>query len=180
MTLDGFSATEATVAAAVPSGFTVSVALFVTPAPEAVIVTVVGAAGFDVVTKNEAPPANRPTVTYGGTLAIDGSLLDRRTWTSRSALDASVQVANLAGNAAIVAAPLTWPTDFRGDIAKIDVPALIVHGTADNILPIDVTARRFKELLPDATYVEIEGAPHGMLLTHAAEVNEALLAFVRS
>ena len=64
------------------------------------------------------------------------------------------------------------------DIAKIDVPALIVHGTADNILPIDATARRFKELLPDATYVEIEGAPHGMLWTHAEEVNEALLAFL--
>lgn len=99
---------------------------------------------------------------------------------SQEALDASVQVANLAGNVAIAAAPLTWPTDFRADIAKIDVPALIVHGTADNILPIDATARRFKDLLPDATYVEIEGAPHGMLLTHAAEVNEALLAFVKS
>ena len=86
---------------------------------------------------------------------------------SQEALDASIAVANSAGNAAIAAAPLTWPTDFREDIAKIDVPALIVHGTADNILPIDATARRFKDLLPDATYVEIEGAPHGMLWTHA-------------
>jgi peroxiredoxin len=98
---------------------------------------------------------------------------------SQEAVDASVQVANLAGNAAIAAAPLSWPTDFRADIPKVDVPALIVHGTADNILPIDATARRFTTLLPDATYVEIEGAPHGMLLTHAAEVNEALLAFVK-
>ena len=88
------------------------------------------------------------------------------------------QVANRAGNTAIAAAPLTWPTDFRADIPQIDVPALIVHGTADNILPIDVTARRFKELLPDATYVEIEGAPHGLLWTHGDEVNEALLAFL--
>ena len=55
-----------------------------------------------------------------------------------------------------------------------------MHGTADNILPIDATARRFKDLLPDATYVEIEGAPHGMLWTHADEVNEALLAFLDS
>jgi pimeloyl-ACP methyl ester carboxylesterase len=97
---------------------------------------------------------------------------------SQEALDASIQVANLAGNAAIAAAPLTWPTDFRADIAKIDVPALIVHGTADNILPIDVTARRFRELLPDATYVEIEGAPHGMLWTHGEEVNSVLLDFL--
>lgn len=98
---------------------------------------------------------------------------------SQEAVDASVQVANRMGNAAIIAAPLTWPTDFRADIAKVDVPALIVHGTADNILPIDKTARKFRELLPDATYVEIDGAPHGMLWTHGDEVNEALLAFLR-
>ena len=99
---------------------------------------------------------------------------------SQEALDASVQVANQAGNYALATAPLTWPTDFRADIPKIDVPALILHGTADNILPIDATARLFKDLLPEATYVEIEGAPHGLLLTHAAEVTEALLAFVKS
>ncbi|MBW9109088.1 alpha/beta fold hydrolase [Microbacterium ureisolvens] len=99
---------------------------------------------------------------------------------SQEALDASVQVATYAGNTAIAAAPLTWPTDFRADIPAIDVPALILHGTADNILPIDVTARRFKDLLPGATYVELEGAPHGLLWTHGAEVNEALLAFLHS
>ncbi|GAA1974705.1 alpha/beta hydrolase [Microbacterium pumilum] len=97
---------------------------------------------------------------------------------SQEAVDASVQVGNLMGNAAIAAAPLTWPTDFRADIPAIDVPALILHGTADNILPIDATARRFKELLPEAVYVEIEGAPHGLLWTHADQVNEALLAFL--
>jgi peroxiredoxin len=98
---------------------------------------------------------------------------------SQEALDAHTQVANQAGNTAIAATPLTWPTDFRGDIPHIDVPALIVHGTADNILPIDVTARRFKDLLPDAVYVELEGAPHGLLWTHGEELNEALLAFLR-
>ena len=100
---------------------------------------------------------------------------------SQEAVDASVQVANQAGNAAIAAAPLTWPTDFRGDVAAITVPTLILHGTADNILPIDKTARRFRELVPETTpltYVEIDGAPHGLLRTHGAEVNEALLAFL--
>ncbi|MCH6231537.1 alpha/beta hydrolase [Microbacterium sp. CFH 31415] len=99
---------------------------------------------------------------------------------SQEAVDASVQVANLMGNAGISAAPLTWPTDFRADIGSVDVPTLILHGTADNILPIDATARRFRTMLPDATYVEIEGAPHGLLWTHGAEVNEALLAFLKS
>lgn len=98
---------------------------------------------------------------------------------SQEAVDASVAVANQAGNAAIAAAPLTWPTDFRADIPAVTVPALIVHGTADNILPIDATARKFRELLPEATYVEIEGAPHGLLWTHGAEVNEALLGFLQ-
>jgi non-heme chloroperoxidase len=97
---------------------------------------------------------------------------------SQEALDASVATARHAGNTGIAAAPLTWATDFRGDIAAITVPALILHGTADNILPIDKTARKFRELLPEATYVEIEGAPHGLLWTHADEVNEALLAFL--
>ena len=108
-----------------------------------------------------------------------GDLLGSRI--SQEALDASVQVANLAGNAAIAAAPLTWPTDFRGDIPSIVVPTLILHGTADNILPIDKTARRFKDLVPSTTpltYVELEGAPHGLLRTHGAEVTEALLAFL--
>ena len=74
----------------------------------------------------------------------------------------------------------TWLTDFRGDIERIDVPALILHGTADRILPIDATAREFAKRLPDAQYVEIEGAPHGLLWTHADEVNAALLAFLGS
>ncbi|MET0671972.1 MAG: alpha/beta hydrolase [Microbacterium pygmaeum] len=99
---------------------------------------------------------------------------------SQEAVDASVATGNRMGNAAIAAAPLTWPTDFREDIAKIDVPALIVHGTSDRILPIDATARRFTTMLPDATYVEIDGAPHGLLWTHADEVNEVLLAFLKS
>jgi non-heme chloroperoxidase len=98
---------------------------------------------------------------------------------SQEALDANQQLAYNASPYASVWAQPTWLTDFRGDIAKIDVPALIVHGTADNILPIDATGRRFAQALPTATYVEIDGAPHGMLWTHAGEVNKVLLDFLR-
>ena len=97
----------------------------------------------------------------------------------------SQEVVNAGWNLAVSASPIasiaaqpTWLTDFRADIAKIDVPVLIVHGTADNILPIDATGRQFAKALPTADYVEIEGAPHGLLWTHAAEVNAALLAFL--
>jgi non-heme chloroperoxidase len=113
---------------------------------------------------------------FAGFYNLDENLGSR---ISQEAVDASIQVANQAGNTALAAAPLTWPTDFRADIPAVDVPALIVHGTADNVLPIDATGRRFKELLPAATYVEIEGAPHGMLWTHGDEINEELLAFLR-
>jgi non-heme chloroperoxidase len=98
---------------------------------------------------------------------------------SQEALEANQQLAYNASPYASVWAQPTWLTDFRGDIDKIDVPALIVHGTADNILPIDATGRRFAQALPTATYVEIDGAPHGMLWTHADEVNEILLDFLR-
>ncbi|WP_115788154.1 alpha/beta fold hydrolase [Arthrobacter silvisoli] len=98
---------------------------------------------------------------------------------SEESVRASWGLAAQSGAFASVAAQPTWPTDFRADIPKIDVPALIVHGTADRILPIDVTGRPFSRALPDAEYVEIDGAPHGMLWTHGAEINEALLAFLR-
>lgn len=112
---------------------------------------------------------------YKGFYNLDENLGSR---ISQEVVDASIQVANLAGNYALAAAPNTWPTDFRGDIPSITVPTLILHGTADNVLPIDATARRFRELVPHATYVEIEGAPHGLLWTHGDEVNEALLGFL--
>jgi non-heme chloroperoxidase len=85
-----------------------------------------------------------------------------------------------AGASAVgtVSCPPTWITDFRRDLPKIDVPTLVVHGDADRILPIDVTARRLPALIADCRLVEIEGAPHGMLWTHAAEVNEQLLKFL--
>ena len=98
---------------------------------------------------------------------------------SEESVRASWGLAAQSGAFASVAAQPTWPTDFRADIPKIDVPALIVHGTADRILPIDVTGRPFSRALPDAEYLEIDGAPHGMLWTHGAEINEALLAFLK-
>jgi peroxiredoxin len=97
---------------------------------------------------------------------------------SDAAVRASWNVAAGASWLASSAVVPTWLTDFRDDIPKIDVPTLIVHGTADRILPIDSTGRPFSKLMPDAEYVELEGAPHGMLWTHAHEVNEALLRFL--
>jgi len=97
---------------------------------------------------------------------------------SEEALRANWQLAaNMSPYTSVWVQP-TWLTDFRADIEKIDVPSLILHGTADRILPIDVTGRRFSKMLPSATYLEIEGAPHGMLWTHGEEINKALLEFL--
>ncbi|WP_435299173.1 alpha/beta fold hydrolase [Timonella sp. A28] len=98
---------------------------------------------------------------------------------SEEALRHHWDVASSSGTIASIKAPFTWLEDFRQDIPAVTVPSLIVHGTEDNILPIDATARRFKHLLPDARYVEIEGAPHGLLWTHADEVNTHLLRFLQ-
>ena len=76
------------------------------------------------------------------------------------------------------ACPQGWLDDFSTDITKIDIPTLIIHGTADRILPIDGQGRRLHAALPDAQYVEIEGGPHLNCLTHAKEANAALLAFL--
>ncbi|MHC5905338.1 alpha/beta fold hydrolase [Streptomyces sp. S6] len=97
---------------------------------------------------------------------------------SEEAVRNSWNVAASGGAYAASAAPLTWFTDFRADLPKIDVPTLILHGTADRILPIDSTARLFHKAVPHADYVEVDGAPHGLLWTHADEVNAALLTFL--
>jgi non-heme chloroperoxidase len=97
---------------------------------------------------------------------------------SEEAVRNSWNVAAGAGARASWAVVPSWGTDFRADIDKVDVPALIVHGTADRILPIEATGREFTKRLPNARYVEIEGAPHGMLWTHADEVSDLLVEFL--
>jgi non-heme chloroperoxidase len=76
------------------------------------------------------------------------------------------------------ACPPGWLEDFGEDVTRIDVPTLILHGTADRILSVDGQGRRLHAALPDAHHVEIEGGPHLMCVTHATEVNRELLAFV--
>jgi non-heme chloroperoxidase len=73
----------------------------------------------------------------------------------------------------------TWLDDYREDIKRIDVPTLILHGTADRILSIEGQGRRLHAALPESRLVEIDGGPHVMCVTHAHEVNEALLAFLK-
>ncbi|HWI30431.1 MAG TPA: alpha/beta hydrolase [Microbacterium sp.] len=101
---------------------------------------------------------------------------------SQEAVTASWNTAVGSAPVAAYAVVPTWIEDFTADIAAVKAsgkPALIAHGTADRILQIDATGRPFHAALPEAEYHEIAGAPHGMLWTHADEINAVLLPFVQ-
>lgn len=73
-----------------------------------------------------------------------------------------------------------WLTDFRKDLAKIDVPTLVLHGDADRIVPLDASARRTHEAVKGSKLVVLKDAPHGLTWTHAEEVNRELVGFLGS
>jgi non-heme chloroperoxidase len=101
-----------------------------------------------------------------------GSRISDRAW------QASFVVAAGASPSATYACIDSWLTDFRGDLERVDVPTLVVHGTEDRILPISATAERLPALIDDVRLIRIEGGPHNIAWTHAEEVNQALLEFL--
>ena len=71
-------------------------------------------------------------------------------------------------------------TDFTDDLAKFDIPTLIMHGEDDQIVPIAITGKRSARLVKGAKEIFYPGLPHGLTATHADQVNRDLLAFVRA
>jgi pimeloyl-ACP methyl ester carboxylesterase len=69
-------------------------------------------------------------------------------------------------------------TDFRPELARLDVQTLIIHGDSDVSAPLPLTGRKTAALLPHATVKIYEGAPHGLFLTHMERLNKDLLEFV--
>ena len=72
----------------------------------------------------------------------------------------------------------SWVTDFTGDLAKVSVPTLVIHGDSDAIVPIEVSGRRTHEAVAGSDFVVVEGGPHGLNVSHAAEFNRAVLDFL--
>lgn len=70
--------------------------------------------------------------------------------------------------------------DFRAELPHITLPVLLIAGTRDVSAPFELTAVPTKALLPNAELRVYEGAPHGMFLTHMAQVNRDLLQFIQS
>jgi pimeloyl-ACP methyl ester carboxylesterase len=97
----------------------------------------------------------------------------------------SDQVVQLSWNIAAGASPkgtldcvAAWLTDFRKDLARIDVPTLVIHGDADRILPLAATGKRTPEFVKGSKLAVVQGGPHGIIWTHGEEVNRELVAFL--
>ena len=70
--------------------------------------------------------------------------------------------------------------DLRPDLAKIDRPTLILHGTKDASIPLEISGRRLAAGIRGAELKVYEGAPHGLFVTHLDQVNRDLEAFIRA
>ena len=71
-------------------------------------------------------------------------------------------------------------TDFRDDLKKVTVPTLVIHGDADAIVPIEGSGLRTHRAVPHSQLVRVNGAPHGLNVSHAQAFNDALLSFLRA
>jgi non-heme chloroperoxidase len=97
---------------------------------------------------------------------------------SEEAVRASWNVAAGASATASLACVPTWHEDFREDLARIDVPTLVIHGDADRILPITAAGLRTGKLIKGAQMLVVKDGPHCIPWTHAEEVNAELLSFL--
>jgi pimeloyl-ACP methyl ester carboxylesterase len=70
--------------------------------------------------------------------------------------------------------------DFRSELTKLTVPTLVIHGTADFAMPVDLTARKTAPLIPECRLTIIDGAGHGLYISEATRYNAALLEFISS
>ena len=103
---------------------------------------------------------------------LGGSRVSDQAWQN------SFYIALSASAQAALACVTTCQEDFRGDLATISIPVLIIHGDQDRILPYEATSRRLPALLQNARTTIIASGPHAIIWTHADEVNRALLDFI--
>jgi non-heme chloroperoxidase len=97
---------------------------------------------------------------------------------SEQVVQSSWNVAAGASATASLACVPAWHEDFRKDLTKVDVPALVIHGDADRIVPISASGNRTAKLIKGARLSVVKDGPHCIIWTHADEVNRELLAFL--
>ncbi|PZX54043.1 alpha/beta fold hydrolase [Algoriphagus chordae] len=99
---------------------------------------------------------------------------------SQANLDYDFSIASHASPIATIKTAEAWATtDFRDELKNVDVPTLIVHGKADNIVPYKTSAKQAAEGIAKNELHLIPEAPHGLNLTHRDEVNKLLLDFLK-
>jgi non-heme chloroperoxidase len=103
---------------------------------------------------------------------LGGSRVSDQAWQN------SFYVAISASAHAAARCVTAWLEDFRGDVAAISIPVLVIHGDQDRLLPYEATSGRLPALLQNARAATIAGGPHAIIWTHADEVNQALLDFI--
>ena len=97
---------------------------------------------------------------------------------SEEAVRASWTIAAGASATASLACVPTWHEDFRQDLARVDVPTLVIHGDSDRIVPLAAAGQRTAQLVKGARLHVVKGGPHCITWTHAQEVNAELLRFL--
>ena len=99
---------------------------------------------------------------------------------SQAQLDYDFSIASHASPRATLKCAEAWAeTDFREELKNVTVPTLIVHGDADNIVPIKTAGDQAAKGISDNEYKIIKGAPHGLPISHRQELNSILLDFLR-
>ena len=99
---------------------------------------------------------------------------------SEAQLDYDFTIASFASPRATIQTALAWMhTDFRPELKNVDVPTLIVHGDADATVPLKTSAQQAAKGIKDNTFEIIKGAPHGLNITHADELNKLLISFLK-
>jgi non-heme chloroperoxidase len=97
---------------------------------------------------------------------------------SEAVVRANWNIAADASATASLACVPSWHEDFRQDLARVDVPTLVIHGDDDRIVPIVAAGQRTAKLIAGARLVTVKGGPHCITWTHADEVNAEILSFL--
>jgi len=113
--------------------------------------------------------ATPPAEYFGATKTVSAALGD---WTRRQIIDTPLRVL-LETQRALTRA------DLRAELAKIELPTLVMHGSADTSAPLELTGRPAAALVPDARLVIFDSAGHGLYTSDAARYNAELIGFAR-
>jgi non-heme chloroperoxidase len=105
---------------------------------------------------------------------LGGSQVSDQAWQN------SFHTALRVSPAAALGGAIAWREDFVADVARITIPVLIVQGDQDRVMPPAATGSRLAVMLADPRLVVIPDGPRAIIWTHAAEVNRALLGFLRA